>query len=180
MTVKLIKEQVSEAWGPGLTDENLRNYFTWVQPVSSLDGPTLNADNHAASIRTENSWFYDDPKVTRQAVQVYSALAKRFNEIQSRDPASDGAVARAYGQYLSAFFGISLPLPKSASKFSLTTMKNLKQASNDLGLEVAISKCVYKNKMINARAAVASDHHVYMCDKGEGFVHAHRVKLDLH
>lgn len=176
---ELISAQVSEAWGPSLTEQALRNYFTYTQPVKSPDAPALTADNYAASIRSENAWFYDDPKVTRQAVQVYSALAQRFNELQAKDPASDGAVASAYGQYLSACLGISLPVPRSAAKFALSTAKNMRKAAEDIGLGAAIAACLMKSRMIHARASVQASEPFYMCNRGEGFVHSHRVKLAL-
>lgn len=174
---ELIKAQVSEAWGPSLNDAALRNYFTWVQPVKSPDAPRLNADNYAAAIRSENSWFYDDPQVTRMAVQVYSALARRFNELQAKDPASDGATASAYGEYLSACLGISMPVPKVASKFELSTMRNIRKAADDIGLAAALVAFVSKARRIQQRASVKADHCIYMCDRGEGFVHAFRHKL---
>jgi hypothetical protein len=174
---ELIRAQVSEAWGPSITEQGLRNYMTYLQPVESPDRPALTPDSFAATIRSENSWFYDDPKVTRCAVQVYSALARRFNELQARDPASDGATAGAYGQYLSAFLGISLPVPRSAAKFGLSTARNMRKAAEDIGLGAALAACVNKARMIRARAAVVTDHHVYMCSRGEGFVHSHRTKL---
>ena len=173
----LMRAQVSEAWGPSLTDQTLRNYFTYMQPVESPDSARLTADDYAATIRSENSWFYDDPEVTRKAVQVYSSLAARFNELQARDPTSDGAAASAYGQFLSAYLGVSLPVPRSAAKFSLSTAKNMRKAAEDIGLGQALAACVVKTRMIRARAQVATDHHVYMCRSGQGFVHSHRTKL---
>jgi hypothetical protein len=174
---ELISAQVSEAWGPGLTDQAVRNYLTYVQPVKSPDAPTLTALDYGPSVRSENAWFYDDPQVTRKAVQVYSALAKRFNELQAKDPASDGAVASAYGQYLSACLGISVPVPRSAAKFSLSTARNMRKAAEDIGLGAAIAACVFKARMVQARARVVTDAPFYMCDRGQGFVHSHRIKL---
>jgi hypothetical protein len=174
---ELIRAQVSEAWGPPLAEQTIRDYLTYLQPVKSPYAPALTADTYAASMRCENTWAFDDPKVTRKAVQVYSALAKRFNEIQAKDPASDGAVASAYGQYCSACLGLSIPLPRSAANFSLSSARNLRRAAEEIGLGAALAACVIKSKMIDARASVAADHYIYMCDLGEGLVHSYRNKL---
>lgn len=172
-----MKAQVNEAYSPGISEQRIRDYMTFLQPLKSPDAPALTSKTYAASIRSENTWAFDDPQVTAQAVQIYSALAERFNVLQAKDPESDGATASAYGNYLSACLGISLPVPKDKAKFSLSTTRNLTRAANDIGLVSAVAACLLKTSMINARAAVETKHHFYMCDKGEGIVHAHRTKI---
>lgn len=177
--VELMRAQVAEAWGPPLPEQAVRDYLSYQQPVRSPDAPRLDSTNYAASVRSENTWAYDDPQVAGKAVQVYQSLAKRFNELQAKDPDSDGAEASAYGQFLSACMGISLPVPKKGRPrpFALSTARNLRKAADDIGLAAALSACVFKSKGIQARAAVVSEHPFYMCHRGEGLVHAFRTKL---
>lgn len=173
----LLRDQVSEAWGPGVTEASLSSFLTYQQPVKCPDSPSLTLENYARVIRSENTWAFDDPKLTAKAVLVYSALAERFNALQAEDPASDHATARAYGQYLSACLNVCLPIPRDPDAFALSTVRNLRKASEDVGLTSALAACVFKTSMIKARAEVETDHHFYMCDKGEGLVHSHRLKL---
>lgn len=175
----LIGGIVSEAWGPAITPRQFLSYLSQLQPVRSPDLPWLGAGNYAAYMKSENTWAYDDPAVARGAVQVYSALAERFNAIQAQDPAADGARASAFGQYLSATLTVHVPIPKMSevTKFSLSTIRNMKRASDDLGLAETFAACLMKKQAIQCRAAVVTDHHIYMCDRGDGFVHSHRVKL---
>ncbi len=174
---RLLGEQVGEAWGPGVTRETLNNFLTYQQPVDSPDQPGLTAADYATALRSENTWAFDDPALTAKAVRVYAALAARFNELQAGDPRSDRATARAYGQFASACLNVSLPIPRSAEGFELSTMRNLRQAAKDIGLADALTKCALKSRIIQARAQVASDHPFYMCSRGEGLVHSHRIKL---
>jgi len=173
----LLARQVNEAYGPSVTGEQLAAYMSYLQPVESPDQPGLDEADYATALRSENTWAYDDPQVARKAVQVYQSLAMRFDILQAADGDSDGARATAYGQYLSACLCICLPVPRDAGKFSLSTVRNLRQAAQDVGLTDALAACVFKQRAIGARAAVESEHHVYMCERGEGFVHAHRAKL---
>lgn len=174
---QLLRDQVNEAYGPSVTQEMALGYLSYLQPVEKLDSLLLGKENYATALRSENTWAFDDPQVARKAVQVYQAVAQKFNELQAADPRSDGARATAFGQYLSACLSVCLPVPEDTSKFELSTIRNMKLASEKSGLAQAVASCVMKHKLIKARAAVASDHHIYMCDKGEGPVHAHRVKL---
>jgi hypothetical protein len=180
--VELIKEQISEALEPGVSDAMLRDYMTYLQPVKSPDSPTLDASTYATSGRAEITSAFDDPQVTAKAVAIYQKVAEKFNEIQARDVNSDGARAQAYGQYLSACLGISLPIPKvgDAKNFKLTLTKNLLAAAKELFLEKTLSACALKTAIIKARASVVTDHHIYMCDMGEGVVHSFRHKLATH
>ena len=176
---ELIKEQIAEGWEPGVSEATLRNYMTYLQPVKSPAAPSLGARDYATSARVENTWAFDDPELTAKAVVVYQKIAEKFNELQSREPGSDGARAQAYGQYLSACLGISLPLPKAgeAKSFKLSTIKNLTRAVKELELLPTIRSCALKTAILNARASVVTDHHIYMCDRGEGLVHSYRNKL---
>jgi hypothetical protein len=175
--LKLMAEQVGEAWGPPMTQEQARTLMSYWQPVDSPDLPALTKDNYASTVRSENSWAYDDPLHAALAVRVLSALAERFNAIQRADPGSDGARASAFGQYLSANLRISLPLPKTSSvkSFNLTTMRNLRAAAKDVGVH-KLANCPVKARMISARARVPSRHLFYHIDGG-GFVHAHNMKI---
>lgn len=180
--LELMQEQVTESWEPGLSGDMLRNYMTYLQPVKTPDAPALDARTYAASSRAEVSSAFDDPQVAVRAVSIYQKIAEKFNELQARDPSSDGARAQGYGQYLSACLGISLPLPKveDAGSFKLTLTKNLVQAIKEMSMEKTLSACALKSSIIRARASVEADHHFYMCDRGEGVVHSFRQKLATH
>lgn len=175
----LIGDIVSEAWGPAITPQQFLCYLSQLQPVRNPELPWLSSINYSLFMKSENTWAFDDPAVTRNAVQVYTALAERFNAIQAQDPNTDGARASAFGQYLSATLTVHVPIPKMSevAKFSLSTVRNMKKASDDLGLTETFSACLMKKQAIQCRAAVVTDHHIYMCDQGDGFVHSHRVKL---
>lgn len=179
--VELIKEQIAEAWEPGVTEKNLKDYMTYLQPVKNPDAPALDARTYASSGRAEITSAFDDPQVAAKAVLVYQKVAEKFNDLQARDAASDGARAQAYGQYLSACFGISLPIPKAedAKRFKLTLTKNLLAAIKELAMEKTLASCALKTAIIKARASVETDHHFYMCDRGEGGVHSFRKKLSV-
>ena len=169
--LKLMAAQVEEAWGPPMSREQADSIASYWQPVQSPDKPKLGAENYAAHIRTENTWAYEDPRHAALGVRVCSGLADRFNDIQARDPASDGSRAAAFGQYLSATLRVTIPIPKKTQGFSLSTMRNMRKAADDIGLH-KLAGCPVKAKMMQARAKVPSDHLFYMCDKGEGPVHA--------
>jgi len=177
--VELMHEQITEAWEPGVSEATLKNYLTYLQPVKNPGAPTLGVRDYATSARVENTWAFDSPELTAKAVVVYQKIADKFNELQAKEQGSDGARAQAYGQYLSACLGISLPLPKTgdAKNFKLTTIKNLSRAVKELELVATIKSCALKTAILNARASVATDHHIYMCDRGEGIVHSYRNKL---
>jgi len=175
--LKLIADQVEEAWGPGMTERQADTLMSYWQPVDSPDLPALNSKNYAATVRSENSWAYDDPLHAALAVRVLTALADKFNAIQRANPASDGARASAYGQYLSACLRVTLPLPtlSTAKQFNLTTMHNLREAAKEVGLH-KLAACPVKAKYISARSKVPSEHLFYHCDGG-GMVHSHRLRL---
>ena len=116
---------------------------------------------------------FDSPDHTAMAVVVYRALADRFNELQAKDPASDGALAAARGHYLSAALSVRLPLPKEGRDFQLSTVRNLRLAVHQLGIAPLVA-CPMKARAMAARARVPAEHHVYMAD---GPAHAHRVRL---
>lgn len=175
--LKLMADQVEEAWGPGMTQRQAYTLMSYWQPVDSPDLPSLHRDNYATTVRSENSWAYDDPLHAALVVRVLTALADRFNAIQRADRASDGARASAFGQYLSATLRVSIPLPRKAEvkDFDLTTMRNLRQAAKDVGI-LKLAACPVKAKYISARSKVPSDHLFYHCDGG-GLAHAHNVRL---
>ena len=116
------------------------------------------------------------------AVQLYRELAENYNALQARDPASDGSRAHAFGQYLSASLRVTLPLPRapqgssSSSAVRLSCIRNLTAAALATGIS-KVAACPLKSAAIAARARVQTDAHFYMCDRGGGPVHAHRVKL---
>jgi hypothetical protein len=174
--LKLMADQVEEAWPPYMTQKQKDSLMSFWQPVASPDLPKLTSENYTHHLRSENCWAYDDPHHTALAVKVLSGLAQRFNEIQAKDPASDGSRAVAFGQYLSATLRITMPVPKNTKGFSLSSMRNIRKAADDIGIR-KLSSCPIKAKMINARASIKSDHAFYMCDKGEGFVHSYNSRL---
>ena len=174
--LKLMAAQVEEAWPPMMTKSQLKSVMSYWQPVASPDLPSLTGDDYAHHIRSENCWGYDDPKHTALAVKVLSGLADRFNELQAKDPASDGSRAVAYGQFLSASLRVCLPVPKNTKGFSLSTMRNMRKAADDIGMR-RLSACPLRARMIDARAKLKAGHGFYMCDKGEGLVHSYRYRL---
>lgn len=166
-----IEAQAREAWGPPITQAQVKCLMSYWQPLDSPDLPALGAQDYASHVIAENTFAHDDPEHTALALRVLQGLAQRFNEVQAADPASDGARARAYGQFLSATLQLTLPIPRKNDKFSLSCMRNLRRAAADVGLKKA-QGCPVKARMITARARVKSDHLFYMCERGEGFVHA--------
>jgi len=174
--LKLMADQVEEAWGPQMSPRQIQSLMSYWQPVKSPDHPQLTGDNYAQHVRSEVCWAFDDPQHTALAVRVLEGLAERFNALQAADPASDGARAFAYGQYLSSSLRITMPVPKNNKGFSLSTMRNVRKAGDDIGLK-RLSACPIRAAMINVRAKVKSDHVFYMCDKGEGLVHSYNYRL---
>lgn len=177
----LLRDQVSEAWSPEIDPKTAATVASYWQPCESPDHPGVcfgNPADSARCIRSENTWAFDRPEHTAMAVQLYRELAENFNALQARDPASDGSRAHAYGQYLSASLRITLPVPRASSQkpVSLSCVRNLRQAVTNLGVG-KLAACPLKAAAITARAKVVSDAPFYMCDRGSGFVHAHRVKL---
>lgn len=175
-TLKLIEDQVREAWSPEADPSTIRNIMSFYQPCASPDDVSLSAADHAKFIRSENTWAFDDPQHTAAAVQIYRALASKFNELQAKDAKSDGAAAQAYGQYLSAALRIVMPVPREKRPFELSTMRNMRQAALELGISELV-KFPLKMNQVGARAKVESDQHFYMCAMGGGPVHAHRLVL---
>jgi len=180
----LLRDQVSEAWSPEIDPKTAATVGSYWQPCESPDHPGVCfavAADAARCIRSENTWAFDRPEHTAMAVQLYRELAESFNALQARDPASDGSRAHAFGQYLSASLRITLPIPRAGSAAaqrpaSLSCIRNLRQAVAALGIG-KLAACPLKAAAISARAKVVSDAPFYMCERGSGFVHAHRTKL---
>lgn len=173
--LRLMEAQVEEAWSPSIDPEQVGILASFWHPVCPL-GAQQPPAAAGTTLRAENAWAFDDPAHVRMGVTALSALADRFNALQARDPKSDGARAAAFGQYLSANLRIDVPNPRVGASFRLSTMRNLKRAVADVGLALPAA-CPLKRKIIASRARVASSHTFYMCAKGNGPVHAHRVRL---
>jgi hypothetical protein len=168
----LMRAQLEEIYAPGIDPATLANITTQWQPCPPL-----------REIRTPTGPFgvaeccsaFDNPDHTAMAVAVYRALADRFNELQAKDPHTDGAVANARGHYLSAALSVRLPIPKAGGTepHRLSTISNLRLAANQIGIG-GLTACPMKTRAMAARARVPAEHHVYMAD---GPVHANRVRL---
>jgi hypothetical protein len=180
--IRLIREQVSEAWSPEASPETIAVIGSYWGPCESPDHPGIafrTPGESAKWIRSENTWAFDNPDQTAHAVHLYQQLADRFNSLQANDPASDGAFAHAYSKYLSACLRVSLPIPRISTRqqpISFSFVRNLKTAAIDIGAN-KLAACPLKMAAIHARAKMDSGAHFYMCDKGNGPVHAHRVVL---
>lgn len=178
----LIKAQVSEAWSPEADPKTIAVIGSYWQPCESPDSSGIafrTPGESARWIRSENTWAFDNPDQTTHAVHLYSQLAERFNALQAGDPESDGSRLHAFGKYLSACLRMSFPIPRvsaHAQPMSLSFVRNLKKASTEIGAS-KLAACPLKMAHINARAKVESTSHFYMCDQGNGPVHAHRVVL---
>jgi hypothetical protein len=164
-------DQMEELYPPALDSSDTLSSF-W-QPCAS---PSSVPDSCAPHRHVECNWAFDNPTDTDHAVLVYGALAKAFNALQAATPNSDGITASAFGQYLSATLNLHVPIPRADAAFTLTAVHNLRAAAEQLGLS-RIAGCPIRLKRIAARASIPSDHHIYMCDRGEGPVHSHRVRL---
>jgi hypothetical protein len=184
-----IHAQMQEACCPEAPQRVIEAIASFWQPVAPLrvgfegavpanrGSPLLLRRGFETTIRSLNTWAFDDPAHTELAVRVYGALADRFNELQARDPACDHVIAAAYGHYLSAALRFDIPMrPVGGEVVSLSTFRNLRQAVMDVGLTPLVG-CPLKMAAISARARVESDAHFYMCDKGGGPSHAHRARL---
>jgi hypothetical protein len=191
----LLDAQMQELCPPEANQDTIAAIASYWQPVAPLrtgadlllpaaaagrGAPLLRRRNFAGLLRSVNTWAFDDPADAGMAVRLYGALALRFNSLQAKDPAGDGVVAAAFGHYLSAALRFDIPMrpANSPGVLAMSTFRNLRQAAADIGLG-ALTSCPLKMAAIDARAAVpvASDHHFYMCSRGEGPVHAHRVRL---
>lgn len=174
--LKTMADQVEEAWGPMMTQAQKDSLMSYWQPVDSPDLPRLTGQDYATHVRVENAWAFDDPRHTALAVRVCAGLAERFNAIQAADPESDGARAVAFGQYLSATLRITLPVPRKTQGFTLTAMRNMRRAGREVGL-TKLASCPIRARMLTARSRVRSEHLFYMCDRGEGPVHAYNKRI---
>ena len=190
----LIRKQVSEAWSPEADPKTIATIASYWRPCESLSSPGIifkAPDDAAKHIRSETTWAYDHPTHASAAVHYYQAVASRFNTLQASDPQSDGVRAHAYGQYLSVCLRLTMPVPLASSSSSLassssshahvepialSTIRNLRKAAAEIGMSKLVN-CPLKMAQINARAKVESGEHFYMCDQGNGPVHAHRVLL---
>jgi hypothetical protein len=185
--LELMKAQVSEAWSPAAPPETIARIASFWQPCEPPNGPSAifnSADDYARHMHSEATWAFDNPADTAKAVQLYQALAYRFNTIQARDAGSDGSRAFAAGKFLSASLLVFTPIPLASAAASgpvaFTVMRNLRRAAADLGLDkIAVMK--RKQTMhvgASAGKAVAkTGPHFYMCHQGGGPTHAHRAKL---
>jgi hypothetical protein len=182
--LRIMHAQISEAWSPEADPATIATIASYWQPCDSPDGQGVifrTMDESARCIRSENTWAFDNPENTAHAASLYRELASRFNAIQSRDPDSDGTRAHAFGQYLSAVFRLSMPIPRVCAArqqppLSLSAIRNLRRAATELGV-VKLAACPLKMSNIHARAKVDSAAHFYMCDRGNGLVHSHRVQI---
>jgi hypothetical protein len=182
----LMRKQVSEAWSPEADPKTIATIASYWQPCESPDSPGIafrSPDDAAKHIRSETTWAYDHPAHTKMAVHYYQAVATRFNTLQASDPQSDGGRAHAFGGYLSVSLVVTMPVPLASSlqqgrvePVALSSIRNLRKASAEIGMS-KLANCPLKMAQINARAKVQSGEHFYMCDQGNGPVHAHRVLL---
>ena len=175
----LIDAQMQEVCCPEASQATIAAIASYWQPVSPLSGrgSTLHATGFEQYIRTLNTWAFDDPAHTAAAVRLYTGLAERFNLLQSRDPKSDHVSASAFGHYLSAGLRFDIPMRPVGGEFmELSSFRNLRQAAADVGFE-SIVDCPLKVAAVRSRASVVTDAHFYMCDQGNGPVHAHRTRL---
>jgi hypothetical protein len=185
--VDLMRAQVSEAWSPAAGPDTVARIASFWQPCEPPDGSSAafaSADDFARHMRSEASWAFDDPAHTAMAVQMYKALADRFNAIQARDATSDGSRAFASGGFLSAKLLVTTPIPLASvaakGPVAFTVMRNLRRAAAEMGVDriaVAKRRSVMAGMRARAGVNVASGHHFYMCEKQRGLVHAHRVKI---
>ena len=189
--VALIDAQMQEACCPEASQDTIAAIASYWQPVAPLRTtaelmpplvsgggmPLLRRSGFGGLLRTINTWAFDDPAAAGMAVRLYGALAIRFNLLQARDPQCDGVVAAAFGHYLSAALRFDVPMrPRGSGVVALSTMRNLRQAAADVGI-AALVDCPLKMAQVQARSAIGAEHHFYMCDRGEGPVHAHRARL---
>jgi hypothetical protein len=182
-----MRAQVSEAWSPAADPATVARIASFWQPCEPPGGSGAifnSVDEYARHMRSEATWAFDNPADTAKAVQLYQALAYRFNTIQARDAGSDGSRAFAAGKFLSASLLVFTPIPLASAAASgpvaFTVMRNLRRAAADLGLDkIAVMK--RKQTMhvgASAGKAVAkTGPHFYMCHQGGGPTHAHRAKL---
>jgi hypothetical protein len=166
-----LEQQMEEVFPPPMPSSHVLSSF-WQPPLS----PSAVPDRPSPFRHVECNWAFDNPSDTDHAVRVYGTLASTFNALQAATPNSDGITASAFGQYLSAALRLHVPIPRADARFSLTAVHNIRAAVDRLGLS-ALAGCPIRLKRIEARATVPSDHHIYMCNRGEGPVHSHRVRL---
>jgi hypothetical protein len=175
----LMEGQMQEAYCPEASQETIATIASYWQPVSPLRGPAGGPprEGFAWAVRSLNTWAFDDPAHTTAAVRLYTALARRFNALQAKDPRSDRITASAFGHYLSAGLRFDIPMqPAGAGVLTLTAFVNLRQAAADVGFQPLL-ECPLKVGAVQARASVRTDAHFYMCDRGGGPVHAHRARF---
>ena len=175
----LIDAQMLEVYCPEASQATIAAIASYWQPVSPLSGrgSTLHTTGFDQYVRTLNTWAFDDPAHTAAAVRLYTGLAARFNLLQSRDPKSDRVSASAFGHYLSAGLRFDIPMrPAGGELLELSSFRNLRQAAADVGFGPIVD-CPLKVAAVRSRASVATNAHFYMCDQGNGPVHAHRTRL---
>jgi hypothetical protein len=169
--------QMDEIYPPPM--DNSRTLSSFWQPCASPMDVICPASMDSTGLprgHTECCSAFDDPAHTAAAVRVYTALAAAFNALQSADPAGDGITATAFGQYLSATLRFSVPFPRIGQPFNLTAVRNMRAAVAQLGI-TELTSCPAKLRSIQKRAEIPSTHHIYMCARGGGPVHAHRLRL---
>jgi hypothetical protein len=89
----------------------------------------------------ESTWIssvaegFEDADLGRAVLEYKSRLARKFNELQSRDPLNDGVTMTTHGHMLSAVCQFHIPLPKTDGLWNLSCARNMRLAVEALPLK---------------------------------------------
>lgn len=174
----LFARLTDEVWPPAASEAEIKTIQSHWHPIDAFNMDKMRSlDQVQHSVTTLISSSFDDAQHTKLGVQIYKQVADTFNKLQESDPVNDdGHRLRAYGGYMGAFLTAVIQLPKDGEKMPSGTIGNLKKTVEILGLK-PLTECPNKKKIMNARLEMPSKHPFYMCEQGQGIVHAFNHKL---
>lgn len=174
----LLTEMSTEIWPPAASKDDIDKMLAFVAPVDPIPlSSLLTEKNYKKHLTTLISCAYDEPQHRHMAQFVLSKLAERFNQLQENARQNDdGHRLHVNGNYHSATINIIIDLNKDGETMKSSTINNLEQAIDDLGLQTLVD-CPYKQQKIERQMKLDSVHPFYLCDQGNGIVHSFKHRL---
>ena len=172
---KMHTDLVQEAYPPFASKANIEHVMSFWAPIPAFDSSFGTSDPH--TLTTLISCAFDDPHHVQLAYQVYSAFAECFNRLQEENTdEDDGNRLRATCLYHSVALVICVHLPPDGEPMGCSTMRNVREAAQRTNLD-RLAQCPIRQQMISARQQLPSHFPFYLCDQGQGIVHAYQYKL---
>jgi len=129
-----VVERNDESYPPRASKETLEKVMSRWMPVQPLA-------NMFPGKYSESTWIssvaegFEDADLGRAVIEYKSRLARKFNELQARDPLNDGVTMTTHGHMLSAVCQFHIPLPKTDGLWNLSCARNMRLAVEALPLK---------------------------------------------